>query len=261
MHTITITHTMWAMITEAGAASGTERGTESGAESSIAPAPGCVMLPRLLQLASPMLPVGAYAHSEGLEYAVQERWVHDEDSARDWILGLLRHSLARLDVPLFARAYAGWLDGDETRARGASAWLLACREASELRTADRNLGQALARVLVQLGDDGARAWVRDADASFAALFARAAVRWRIPVQEAAGALLWSWCENMTAAAMKLVPLGQSAGQRLVFEAGSLIPALCAAGVGLEDDAIGGGAPGLAIASGRHEQQRTRLFRS
>jgi urease accessory protein len=237
----TITRTMPATITE--------------------PAPGCAMLPRLLQLASPMLPVGAYAYSEGLEYAVQEGWVHDEHSARDWILGLLQHCMARLDVPLFARAYAGWLVGDETRVRAASAWLLACREAAELRTADRNLGQALARVLVQLGDDGARAWMRDADASFAAMFARAAVSWRIPVQAAAGALLWSWCENATAAAMKLVPLGQSSGQRLLFEAGALIPVLCAAGVSLDDDAIGGGAPGLAIASARHEQQRTRVFRS
>lgn len=219
------------------------------------------MLPRLLQLASPMLPVGAYAYSEGLEYAVEAGWVHHEASARDWILGLLEHSMARLDVPLFARTHACWSAGDAAGARNASAWLLACRETAELRTADRNLGQALARVLAQLGDDGARAWMRDADASFAALFARAAVRWQIPVQPAAGALLWSWCENITAAAMKLVPLGQSAGQRLMFEAGSRIPALCAAGVDLDDDAVGGGAPGLAIASARHEQQHTRLFRS
>jgi urease accessory protein len=219
------------------------------------------MLPRLLQLASPMLPVGAYAYSEGLEYAVQAGWVHHERSARDWIIGLLEHSLARLDVPLFARAHAAWLDADEHRARGVSAWLLASRETAELRAADRHQGQALARVLAQLGDTGADAWMRDADASFAALFARAAVRWQIPVQPAASALLWSWCENITVAAMKLVPLGQSAGQRLLFEAGSRIPALSVAGVTLEDDAIGGGAPGLAIASARHEQQHTRLFRS
>lgn len=219
------------------------------------------VLPRLLQLASPMLPVGAYAYSEGLEYAVQAGWVHDEASARDWIIGLLEHSLARLDVPMFARAYAAWFDADEHRARAVSAWLLACRETAELRAADRHQGQALARVLAHLGDDGAHGWMRDADASFAALFARAAVRWQIPVQPAATALLWSWCENISAAAMKLVPLGQSAGQRLLFEAGSRIPALCAAGVTLQDDAVGGGAPGLAIASARHEQQHTRLFRS
>jgi len=228
---------------------------------SVDDAPFGAMLPRLLQLASPMLPVGAYAYSEGLEYAVQAGWVHHERSARDWIIGLLEHSLARLDVPLFARAHAAWLDADEHRARGVSAWLLACRETAELRAADRHQGQALARVLAQLGDAGARAWMRVADASFAVLFARAAVRWQIPVQPAASALLWSWCENITAAAMKLVPLGQSAGQRVLFEAGSRIPVLCAAGVKLEDDAVGGGAPGLAIASARHEQQHTRLFRS
>ena len=227
----------------------------------MSPDPQCVMLPRLLQLARPMLPVGAYAYSEGLEYAVEAGWVHDEDSARGWILGLLEHCLARLDVPMFARAHAAWSAGDDARARETSVWLLACRETAELRTADRNLGQALARVLAQLGDEDARAWLRDPDASFALLFARAAVRWRVPVQAAAGALLWSWCENMSAAAMKLVPLGQSAGQRLVFYAGSRIPGLCATGIGLGDEEMFAGAPGLAIASARHEQQHTRLFRS
>ncbi len=218
-------------------------------------------LPRLLQLASPALPVGAFAFSEGLEQAVEAGWVRDAAGAGGWILGLLEHGPGRLDVPLFARLHAAWCDGDAARARVLSRWLLACRETAELRAADRLQGQALARVLAGLGETRAETWLHDAGASFAALFALAAARWRLGCDAAATALLWSWCENVTAAVVKLVPLGQRDGQRILFEAGTRIPQVLRTGLALDDDAIAGGMPGHAIASARHEVQRTRLFRS
>jgi len=221
--------------------------------------PGSLM--RLLQLSSPTLPVGAYAYSEGLEQAVEAGEVHDLDSSRDWIMGLLAHGLARLDVPMLGRMHAAFAAGDAGRARTLSVRLLAARETMELRATDRALGRALARVLLDLGEAQAGDWLRGRDSSFAALFALASVRFVIPAQSAACALMWSWSENMVAAAIKLVPLGQRAGQGLLFEAGSAIPALSAMGLALDDEDIAGGAPGLAMASARHELQRTRLFRS
>jgi len=229
-----------------------------------APAPGDgpgLPLLRLLQLASPSLPVGAYAYSEGLEQAVAWGWVHDEASTGGWVTGLLEHGLARLDVPLMARLHAAWASEDAGRARELSAWLIACRETAELRLTDRQLGQSLARVLAGLGVVEAEAWRRDDDASFAAMFALAAVRFQVPLADAAAALLWCWCEHVVAAAVKLVPLGQSAGQRLLFAAGGRIPALAAQGLALPDEDIAGAAPGLAIASAAHEVLHTRLFRS
>jgi len=222
---------------------------------------GVAVLTRILQLASPVLPVGAYAYSDGLEQAVTVGWVPDEASARDWILGLLEHSVARLDLLCFARLHAAWCAGDAGSSRHLSAWLIACRESAELRLTDRQLGNALARMLVGLDLAEAGPWQRDDAASFAALFALAAAHWQIPVAEAGTALLWSWCENMTTVAIKLVPLDQSAGQRLLFEAGGLIPRLVREGLVLADEYIAGGAPGQVIASSRHEAQHTRLFRS
>lgn len=220
-----------------------------------------VALMRVLQLASPSLPVGAYAYSEGLEQAVEAGLVDGPDSARSWILGLLEHSVTRLDVPMLVRMHGALAAGEDERAAQLSARLLAARETSELRATDRDLGQALARVLCDLGVTRAHAWRRARHGSFAALFALACVHFAVPVRTAACALTWSWCENMVAAAIKLIPLGQRAGQRLLFEAGALIPALCDAGLALDEDDIAGGAPGLAVASARHEVQRTRLFRS
>ena len=93
------------------------------------------------------------------------------------------------------------------------------------------------------------------------MFALASVRWHLGATHSAIALMWSWSENMVASAIKLVPLGHSAGQRVLFEVGTLLPGLCAMGFALRDDDIAGGAPGLALASASHETQRTRLFRS
>jgi urease accessory protein len=93
------------------------------------------------------------------------------------------------------------------------------------------------------------------------LFALGAARFQIPLPAAAAAFLFAWSENQAAAAMRLVPLGQTAGLRLVAAAAAIIPAVVEAGLALPDDEVGFGAPALAIASAAHETQYSRLFRS
>lgn len=216
---------------------------------------------RLLQLASPLLPVGAYAYSQGLESAVEHGWISDETSAQDWILGLLAHSQSRLDAPLLVRLYRAWERDDTVAVSRWTHWLYASREAFELQQEDRHLGQALARLLSDLGLAGAAEWRRAPRVCFATLYALAAVRWVIPLADAVSGYLWSWCENQVVAATKLVPLGQTAGQRIL---GSAVPAIVAAteaALCLTDAELGASAPGLAWAAARHERQYSRLFRS
>lgn len=216
---------------------------------------------RLWQLISPALPVGAYAYSQGLEYAVHAGWVRDEAGAGAWIRGHLEHGPARADVPVLGRCYAAWCEGDADTARRWSRWLLANRGAAELLAEDRQLGAALARTLIALGLDEAAPWIGSADASFACLFALAAARWDIDPREAAAGYLWAWAENQVAAAVKLVPLGQSAGQRLLFELGGLVGAAAHRGLRLELEAMGASTPGVTAAAAWHEHQYSRLFRS
>ena len=216
---------------------------------------------RLLQLSSPSLPIGAFAYSQGLEYAVHARWVDDEDTARDWIVGLLRNALARLDVPLLARLYSAWNERDDEALHYWSAYLHASREARELQEEDGHLGAALARLLRDLDLTQAAPWVRHPHAGYAVLFALAASQWRIPLREAAGAYLWVWCEAQVAAAIKLVPLGQTAGQRILSRVVTEIPAVVDEALLLSDDEIGYAAPRLALGSALHESQYSRLFRS
>ncbi|SEP11550.1 urease accessory protein UreF [Aquisalimonas asiatica] len=216
---------------------------------------------RLWQLMSPTLPVGAYSYSGGLEYAIEAGWVGDADGVADWLQGQLRHTLGRVDIPLLARLYDAWRRDDRAAVVRYSHWLRASRETSELVGEDQHMGRALARLLNALDIPEAEPWTRAPETSWAALYALALVRWEIPLAEGAEAYLWAWCENQVAAAIKLVPLGQTAGQRLLLELAAPIGDAAAAGLHLDDHDIGGTAPGVAIASSLHETQYSRLFRS
>jgi urease accessory protein len=211
----------------------------------------------LWQLLSPALPIGAFAYSRGLEYAVQAAWVRDEAAALQWIGGQLRHSVSGLEIPVFARLYRAYAAGDSDGVGYWNGWLLATRESAELRAEDRCLGAALARLLCDLGIEDAR----QPGTSFAAAFALATQRFGIALEEAALAYAFVWCEQLVAAAVKLVPLGQTAGQRLLLGLGAMIPDVVRGGLALGDEDIGANAPGLGIASALHETQYTRLFRS
>jgi urease accessory protein len=216
---------------------------------------------RLLQLASPALPIGAFAYSQGLEQAVELGWVRDEASAAEWISGVISEVLPQLDVPLLAALYQAWAADDLPRVRSLSQFLHACRESAELGAEDRQLGAALARVLHALGVEHAERWIADPDATFVTLLSLAAVHFELPVQGAALAFLFSWLENQVAAATRLIPIGHIAAQRVVSSVLGLLPAAATRGLGVPYEAAGFLAPGLAAASALHETTYTRLFRS
>jgi urease accessory protein len=216
---------------------------------------------RLLQLCSPALPVGAYAYSQGLEYAVDSGWIGSEADTCHWLLGLLKHTQTHLDVPVFARLYHAWSADDNATLCYWNAFLHASREARELQQEDHHLGTALARLLSDLAVTGAAMWLQADRVCFATLFTLAAVRWQIGLAEAVTGYLWTWTENQVAAATKLVPLGQTAAQRILSAAMPEIDIAVRTGLLLSDDDIGCSAAGLGISSALHETQYSRLFRS
>src|ERR1700691_1737109 len=215
---------------------------------------------RLCHLVSPALPIGAYAYSQGLESAVHAGWVVDEAGTFDWLQGIVRFGLGTLDLPILLRLHAAWSADDREAVRRWDAELLAARESAELRAEERHLGSALARVLIELEIAEAQAW-REPAPAFATMFALAAVRWRIALTATLSGYLWAWSENQVLAAVKLVPLGQSAGQRLLHRLTAAMPAIVERARTLADDAIGVSTVSQAIASALHESQYSRLFRS
>ncbi|HEY0467120.1 MAG TPA: urease accessory UreF family protein [Polyangiaceae bacterium] len=222
--------------------------------------PDLAML-RLLQLASPALPIGAFAYSQGLEQATLLGWVKDEATAARWISGIVTEVLPRLDLPVLAASYAAWSAADLGRVRTLSAFLHACRESAELGAEDRHLGAALSRVLHGLGVPGAEPWISDPDATFATLFALAAVHFEIPLRSAALGFLFTWLENQVAAATRLLPIGHIAAQRVLSQLLAELPAAVSRGLAIPISAAGFLAPGLAVASALHETAYSRLFRS
>ncbi|MCX7180998.1 MAG: urease accessory protein UreF [Proteobacteria bacterium] len=221
-------------------------------------------LPHLLQLASPALPIGAYTYSQGLEWAVESGAVTDEASALTWIGDQLEWNVGRYEAPLLVRLMEAWSAGEGDAALELDAEYLATRENAELRAETLQMGYSMNRLLHELGDFSLP--LLDAIAVSPAptlpyVWTCAAAAWQIPAQEALTAWLWSWAENQTMAALKAVPLGQAAGQRLLQEIGRRLPDVVERALTLVDADYSNFAPGFAIACCKHETQYTRLFRS
>ena len=215
---------------------------------------------RLLQLASPALPVGAYSYSGGLEAAIDSGIVSDAAGASRWIGDVLDFNLARLEAPVFLRLVAAWKREDVGAVRHWNAEFVASREAAELRAETLQMGHSLRILLRDLGVEGIRALDIE-DLAYPAAYAFVAAQWRIDAREALEAYLFAWVENQVLAAVKCIPLGQTDGQRMLLALGERIPAAADAAQAADDAALGGFAPGLAHASARHETQYSRLFRS
>lgn len=225
-------------------------------------------LPRLLQLASPALPVGAFSYSQGLEWAVEAGTVKDEATTLRWIGDQLEWNLGRYEAPLLARMMEACAVGAHDTASALDATYLASRETAELRAETLQMGHSLRRLIADLGQDIVLPMTTSAPAgavprapTFAGAWGAVAAAWRIEPADALTAWLWGWAENQVMAALKTVPLGQAAGQRILLELGRRIPPVVARAFELGDDDVSNFAPGFAIACARHEAQYSRLFRS
>jgi urease accessory protein len=196
-----------------------------------------------------------------LEFAISAGWVHDTSTVSDWIQGLLKNSLINLDLPVLQKLYEAWQESDTDRVRYWNNFLSANRDAFELQEEDRQLGKALARLLVDLGLEEAKPFLNPPHGGFLTLYVLAAVRWNISLNDAAQGFLWMWSENKVLCAMKLIPLGQTDGQKILSAVIETISHVIMRGLDLPDEDIGYTTPAQGIASALHETQYTRLFRS
>ena len=216
---------------------------------------------RLLQLASPNLPVGGFTYSQGLEWAVEAGWVRGAEGFRAWQREQLEDTLGHLDWPLLARLYQACCDDDASAFARWSQFLLANRETAELRLEERQRGMALARLLDGWQLCQAPAWRPSLELTQLGGMAWLAAHWGIPVRDLALGHGFAWLEGAVMAGVKLVPFGQQAAQSLLRDLCGELPGVLDTALTLPDAQLGGGLPLLAIASARHETQYTRLFRS
>lgn len=214
----------------------------------------------LLQLASSALPVGAYSYSEGLETLTEAGKVHDVVSLRHWLEQELQYGAIRLEAAVMLRAYNAARVVDEQALNDWNSWLSAAKETEELRDQSQQMGRALTRLLQDIQPQSlTHTWHRPCN--FAIAFGLAAANWQINSEAAILGYLHSWVTGLINAGVKLIPLGQTAGQRLLLD---LHPSLSQATqeiLELDDDDLYSCGWGLALVSMAHETQYTRLFRS
>jgi urease accessory protein len=217
---------------------------------------------QLMWLASPTLPIGGFSYSEGLEAAVDHGVVHDEPSATHWLVDQLHLGLGRGELVVVAQAIAAWRSLDWTRLQALNDWVHQTRESDELRQQTVQMGSSLMswrkslREPIVAWDAGTMGAV-----TYPVAFGSALAATEASIAEGLLAYAFGWAENMSQAAIKSVPLGQSAGQRIVMRLQQAIPEVVEAALQRSDEDRQAFTPMLALLSAQHEMQYSRLFRS
>lgn len=215
---------------------------------------------RLWQLISPALPIGSFSYSQSLEYAIDSGLLKTENDVEQWFRTQMQYGLAKLDLAVLYRLMEAWQENDQQAVNQWNNTLLAFRESAELYDEDCQVGYALTRLLTDLDIDGVAQWQKK-KVSYVTMYALVCDRWQIKADDAVAGFVWAWCENMVAAAVKLLPMGQTAGQKMLLTLGDYIAPVCESASAVKDQEIGAVLPGLAMASAFHETQYSRLFRS
>lgn len=221
---------------------------------------------RLLQLASPALPVGAFSYSEGLETLVHQQQITNMDQLTHWLSQDLQYGAIRIDAALMLRCYRASHNQAWSSLQHWNQWINASRETEELRLQSEQMGRSLLRLFKQLKPIPAipnetLAQLQAEHCHFATAFGLAAAHWQIPEEQALLGYLQSWATNLVAGAIKLIPLGQTAGQQVLFDLQPELERSAMAIPLLRDDELETCGWGLSLASMTHETQYSRLFRS
>lgn len=218
---------------------------------------------RLFQLVSPALPVGAFSYSEGLELLVQRGVIRDAAALEAWLQAELRRGAVALEAAALAPLAAAWIQwqqglGDAGALEHLDGWLLAQREAPELRAQQRQMGCSLLALLADLG------WPLPGSApslAWPAAFAWAAVCLEIESPAMEEAYLYGWVANQISAAVRLVPLGPTQGQRLQLALAPLLAERAAELADADPQRLWNGGVGAGLAQLQHAELYSRLFRS
>ncbi len=215
---------------------------------------------RLLQIASPNLPTGAFSYSQGLEWAVEAGWVTDSSSFTQWLQEQLDGTMKQQELPLLILLYKAYTNRDEARALELCATVIALRETTELRNEERQRGRAMLKLTRELNSEIS---ITEHSQSVCQLgvFAQYCAYENISLDLALQGYTYSWLESQTMAAVKLVPLGQTIGQQILFKLSEEIPSVIDTAKTVQTDDIGYANPAQIFASCQHETQYSRLFRS
>jgi urease accessory protein len=218
---------------------------------------------RLLTWLSPGYPVGGYSYSHGLEWLVEAGAVRDVETLVLWIEDLLAHGAGRSDLILLAESWRAVAAGDKQALKGAVELAAAFAPSAERRLETLAQGTAfLAATCAAWPKPELHALAAEAaQVAYPVAVGACAAAHGLPLVETALGYAHAWAANLVSAAVRLIPLGQSAGLRALACLEPTIAHVSEAALAASLEDVGGAALAADIASMRHETQYTRLFRS
>ena len=220
---------------------------------------------RLLQLCNSSFPLGAYSYSEGLETLVEEKLLTNSDSLARWLANELKFGSIVVESAVMLRSYRCYQDNDVAGLIYWNNWFTASRETKELRQQSWQMGKSLCRLLPSLVSDDSPLLetiaIFENQCNYPIAFGLLSAYWQIQPQEAILGFLHSWLSNLVSVGIKLIPLGQSEGQQLLIKLNPLLEKKSEDILQLADDELCSCSLGLSLASMKHENLYSRLFRS
>jgi len=219
-------------------------------------------LARLMTWLSPAFPVGGFSYSHGLEWMVETGKAKDAAMLGDWIEDILVHGAGRTDAIFLAEAWRAVSAGDATSLSEVTELAAAFVPSAERRLETLAQGAAFVAAIKAVWPHPVidRLSTQEEIAYPVAVGACSAAH-NLPLAETAQAFVQGFAANLVSAGVRLIPLGQTDGLRVIARLEPLLPRVVASALGASLDDIGGIAVMADIASMRHETQYTRLFRS
>lgn len=217
---------------------------------------------RLLQLSSGVLPVGSYSYSEGLETLVEQGMIVNCNDFQQWLNQAVSYGSIRIEAAILTRAYHAVMGNNSAKLIYWNRWLSATRETEELRRQSWQMGRSLLCLILALEPE-IKTWMSglEKEVNFAVVFAVATAYWQIELNAAVSGYLYSWVNNLVTVGVKLIPLGQTEGQKLLSHLFPVVEKNVQEIINLPDEDLRCCSWGLSLASMTHETLYTRLFRS
>lgn len=219
----------------------------------------------LLQLCNSSLPLGAYSYSEGLETLVEKQLIIDSQGLKNWLLNELKYGSIRVESAMIVRSYHSYQQKKLEDLLYWNNWFSASRETAELRQQSWQMGKSLLRLINSFEPEDLflQTVINNLKTSgnYSIVFGIITAHWQIEIENVLLGYLHNWLNNLVNVGVKLIPLGQTAGQKLLLNFNQEITQQLTNILSLKDDELSSCSWGLSLASMSHEQLYSRLFRS
>ncbi len=217
----------------------------------------------LLQLCNSSLPLGAYSYSDAIETLVAKNIIHNSETLKTWLINELKYGSIRVEIGIFIRVYNSFLAHDYQKISYCNDWLSANRESQELRQQSWQIGNNLVRLINALESSHNPHFVVlfPKPCNRAIAFSLITAHWQIPLNQSRLGYIHNWLNNLISVGIKLIPLGQTEGQKILLEINQQLISITEEIMTIKDEDLASCSWGLSLASMQHETLYSRLFRS